>query len=76
MTSVTLIKDGEVVEREEALEMAIMMYVMANDVGDEDIPSMIACGCEKCVAMATMYALVREKVQPFMVNSAGSNSIN
>lgn len=61
--------------REEAMQMAIMALMMANEIGDEDIPDMIRCGCQKCLCMAALYTLVRDQLQPFLTHG-GSGLVN
>ena len=44
------------------LEVAVAALLAVEDVSDDSIPQMMACGCDKCQIMLTIYGEMREKM--------------
>lgn len=63
-------------EREKKLESAIKAYLAATDFGIDEVIMSMSCGCERCIGMVNLYALVTEGVEVIHVGGDGNQSGN
>lgn len=42
-----------------ALEEAVLVFLIDNEISDSKMPEFLKCGCQSCLSIVAMYTLMR-----------------